>query len=235
MNKLDLPSVTLVCADMVCRDLSRLAVMDCIDCAEFGEVVTVSDVPMGVPGARNLAWPKWEWLEDWQSFIWYEVPKIVTTDHFLVVHWDSWIVDPTAWDPRFLQFDYVGAPWAYDDRYNVGNGGFSLRSMKLAAYVAGHKTKYKIGVPEDDFLCRRYGLSLQMNGFRFADTPTAMRFSQERVRDDKPHFGFHNMVNFPRYLSREEIVERMKLAPEYVTKSAHYREMVAEMDRLAAA
>jgi hypothetical protein len=41
-------------------------------------------------------------------------------------------VNPAAWDPEFLDWDYIGAKWFWAEAgKRVGNGGFSLRSYKL--------------------------------------------------------------------------------------------------------
>ena len=42
------------------------------------------------------------------------------------------MLDGAAWRPEFLDYDYIGAVWPHVlDKYNVGNGGFSLRSKAL--------------------------------------------------------------------------------------------------------
>ncbi len=61
----------------------------------------------------------------------------VETDFCLTVQLDGFVVNPGLWDPTFLDYDYIGAPWrtnlgrALPTNYRVGNGGFSLRSQRL--------------------------------------------------------------------------------------------------------
>ncbi len=56
----------------------------------------------------------------------------VETSHALCIQWDGYVLRGQAWDPAFLTYDYIGAPWPhFSDGHNVGNGGFSLRSRRL--------------------------------------------------------------------------------------------------------
>jgi hypothetical protein len=53
-----------------------------------------------------------------------------------VVQYDGMAANKMHWSDDYYNYDYIGAPWP--DRFTwirpeekVGNGGFSLRSMKL--------------------------------------------------------------------------------------------------------
>jgi hypothetical protein len=147
------------------------------------------------------------------------------------VEWDSWIIDPDMWSPAFLEFDYVGAPWWYNDGLNVGNGGFSLRSAKLAHYVASHREDYPMIHPEDNALCRTYRPKLEQAGFRWADEATASDFSIEHtaVEGHERHFGFHGMGNWPAVLTLPEIGERMRYFNDYVVNHRYLQHMLASL------
>lgn len=43
----------------------------------------------------------------------------IETPHVLVVQYDGFILNPDAWTDEFLEYDYVGAPWWYEDEWNV--------------------------------------------------------------------------------------------------------------------
>lgn len=225
-DKLALPSVTLVAVDTACHDLTAMAIRECTDRADFGDVLVVSDKEIHVSGSAQ-----WHYHEPFAGpeqatrAMWYVLPPLLRTDHFMVVHWDSWIVNPKRWDRDFLAYDYVGAPWWYGDDRNVGNGGFSIRSARLANYMAGSSLPF--AHPEDDALCRRYRPLLEAKGFAWAPVELAARFSFERVAcfPLRDIFGFHGMFNWPHVLSDEQIEERVAKAPDYVLKSVHYDQM----------
>jgi hypothetical protein len=128
----------------------------------------------------------------------YEYSKFMVEDlpmalgamgsHCLVVQRDGVVVNPGAWDPLFLEFDYVGAPWPDGE---VGNGGFSLRSARFRE--ACLELGSCLGA-EDEFLCRANKGRLESMGMRFAPADVAARFSWERCRGRWSYngaFGLH--------------------------------------------
>jgi hypothetical protein len=105
----------------------------------------------------------------------------------LVVQHDGFIVRPESWDRKFLQYDYIGAPW---DNGIVGNGGFSLRSKRLLDVLAEMRDLLTWPHPEDGALCCTYRDELESRGILFAPTDVARRFS---VEDEayQNSFGLH--------------------------------------------
>lgn len=84
-----------------------------------------------------------------------EMHKHVETDFCLTVQLDGFAVNPDLWDSKFLDYDYIGAPWRstwsrkLPEAYRVGNGGFSLRSQKFLREGAKFKwtadwSKYRL-------------------------------------------------------------------------------------------
>lgn len=233
---LQLPDVTLVAADSGQEALTRVALEDCTNRAVFGDHIILGDQPHEIePGGgyhHQHVISTCASLQEWSELIWYVAPRYVQTSHMLVVQWDSWIINPEAWDPTWIAYDYIGAPWHWHpEGSNVGNGGFSLRSKRLMIYLAQNRKTLPLGMPEDDVICRRYRPHLEEAGFKFADHHTAGRFSMERSKWtlDVP-FGFHGMYNWPKVLTREQIAQRLKLATPYVLKSGHCAEMRAIME-----
>jgi hypothetical protein len=224
--------VTLVAVDTACHELTAMAIRECTDKAEFGEVLVLTDEAPGsqrklsAPGAHYHQIAPCQDAEQATRYYWYAVPPLLATDHFMVVHWDSWIVNANKWKRDFLEYDYIGAPWWYaEDDKNVGNGGFSIRSSRLANYMAGSSLPF--AHPEDDALCRRYRPRLEVAGFTWAPTSIAGKFSFERVLFYNPReiFGFHGMFNWPLVLDADQIEERVAKAPPYVTDHIHYKQM----------
>src|ERR1700686_204708 len=224
-KKLALPSVTLVAIDPACHDLTAMAIRECTDRVEFGEVLVLSDKYIDAPGISYGLVEPFTDAEAATRAYWYAVPPLLTTDHFMVVHWDSWIVNPSRWDRDFIAYDYIGAPWWDSDGRNVGNGGFSIRSPRLANPMAGGNLPFK--PPEDGALCRTYRPRLEAAGFEWAPVELASRFSFERpaMIPLKDIFGFHGMFNWPHVLTPEQIEERVAKAPDYVLRHVHYDQM----------
>lgn len=140
-------------------------------------------------------------LLDYNKFMVEGLNDFIKTDFVLTVQPDGFILHPNLWKNRFLNFDYIGAPWPWHG--TCGNGGFSLRSKKFLdlssklKYTPDHQ-QYKM-CPEDNFLClekynRNYFIK---NDVKFADVETALEFSFEHPVFMYPNhsilqsFGFH--------------------------------------------
>ena len=93
---------------------------------------------------------------------------------------------------KFLDFDYIGAPWSKKIKVNddltlnmekncVGNGGFSLRSHKLTEITS--KINYKnLKLPikwEDVIICHYLYEQMIEQGIHFAPPELAAKFSME--------------------------------------------------------
>lgn len=209
--KADLSRVTLVSFDGdTCPELAALSLSDTLEQADFADVLVCGPVQFSDEG-RYIKTKKWVDRLDFGHFFWYELPEIVTTDFLLIVHYDSWIIDGSRWEPKFLDYDYMGAPWWYDDDYNVGHG--TLRSLKLMRYLAERKHHFPLEHPEDDILSRRYRPELEKAGFRWPHERVASRFMFECARPspDSKHFMFHDVFNFPAVLSGERLEQRLDL------------------------
>lgn len=193
----DLRNVSLCSATSVNVLATMRALVRCMQAAEFGEVILFTDVQdvVAPPGIRIVPIPRLTSSQSYSTFILRDLPRWVTLDYCLVAQWDGFILDPASWDPAFLGFDYIGAPWPqFDDECNVGNGGFSLRSQRLLQAC----TRITLGPsePEDVAICRSNRLYLEgSHGIRFANSETAGRFAYERDRQALRPFGFHGVFN----------------------------------------
>lgn len=97
--------------------------------------------PSTLPGMEiiNILIPDFtNFFEDINRICLRLLPRVVATDFNLTIQSDGFAVNPQAWDDRFWEYDYIGAPWPwmwgggpYWPGPIVGNGGFSLRSRKL--------------------------------------------------------------------------------------------------------
>lgn len=189
---LSLPDVTLLGIDWKnpagIKKAAEISQQD----IEFGSVQILTDIPID----GREAYSRWCIQEMW---------RYIPTSHVLVIHADGYVLNWKAWDDDWLQYDYIGATWAYKDNKNVGNGGFSLRSKKLQLILAEDKTITAFH-PEDHIICRTYREHLEKtHDIKFAPEEVANRFSIEaygsHVFEDgnayNGQFGFHGKgVNF---------------------------------------
>jgi predicted O-methyltransferase YrrM len=211
--KLRLPDVTLVMIDTQCHELARLAMEDSLREVEFGDAVIFSDEPIEVAGTCWVKVPKWPNIAECSRFMWYELPNHIQTKWAINIQWDSWIVDAESWTDEFLQYDYVGAPWWYNDNLNVGNG-CALRSSALMRFLQTNKERFPLSVSQEDHLIGRiYRTALEQNGFKWPSETLASRFSMECTRpsNDSRHFMFHDSFNFPFALEGARLAERIRL------------------------
>jgi hypothetical protein len=185
-----------------------MAVDDCLKHAKFGDVKLFTDKDLG----RETVPVKFKNVDEAARFTTYKMPYYIKTSHILFVQYDSWIIDPGMWRDEFLRYDYVGAPWWYNDNMNVGNSGFNLRSVALLKFIAEHEQEFPLKMPEDQVLCRGYRTKLPQ--FKWAPESVAIDFSFERSRPsiESRHFGFHGMFNWPFVLSPDKMAERMNIA-----------------------
>lgn len=136
------------------------------------------------------------WHRGYPQFLYvenYEAWKYVTASHSLTIHLDGYITNPELWDPSWLEYDYIGAPWPEDlNPVRVGNGGFCLKSRALMNRVAALPW---VDVPGDLLVCNHYRQQLIQEGFKFAPVDVAARFSTEAVVPETvtPSFGFHQI------------------------------------------
>ena len=138
--------------------------------------------------------------------------QYVAGTHVLIIQWDSFILHPELWTHDFLQYDYIGAVWPHHPDTPVGNGGFSLRSVKLLEALESPAISRRH--PEDFCICVDNKAHLENEfGIQFAPTNIAEQFSVERS-DWHPAFGFHGFFNFGKALSPEELSAFLDLLPD---------------------
>jgi hypothetical protein len=141
----------------------------------------------------------------------------------LCIQWDGFVLRGEAWDPAFLDYDYIGAPWPhFRDAYNVGNGGFSLRSRRLLE--ACKELPFDRSELEDVLICRRWRPQLEQQGIRFAPERIAQRFAYERTIPTGDEFGFHGAFNLVPLLRPAEALRLFRsLEPAMLARSERWQ------------
>ena len=204
---LDLSEITICAADCATPHLAARALELSIKKCRFGDAILFTDA--AVSGAfKTILIEPLRSKNDYSRFITKELGQHIRTAFVLVVQWDGYVVDPSAWKPTFLEYDYIGAVWPqHADGKNVGNGGFSLRSTKLLRAISGADFRFIENFPEDDLICRVNHAGLTQNhAIRFAPENIAQQFSYEWGAPVGSTFGFHSLSNFWRHVDDTEMV-----------------------------
>lgn len=222
-----LSGVTAVCVDTLHH---RMAIRESMRLAEqpFAQVVLVTDeeglrhLPPQRPDKLRIDLvPTIKSVGEYSRYVLHSLPDHVNTPHALVFQWDGFVLDIQRWRPDFLHYDYIGAPWVGAHASGpraVGNGGFSLRSLKLLRAVreiapdSGDR-------PEDNVICFDLADRLEHEyGIRFAPVSVANHFSVEHMtpanfRGETAElpaqctFGFHGFFNFHLAYGDDELLE----------------------------
>ena len=215
---IDLPDVTLICVSSIDFERTLFAFQKSMQGINFGAVKLISHQDHPEFEKRGIQVERChpiESIDDYSHYMMYSLFKHVKTSHCITIQGDGFIINPEKWDPLWLEYDYIGAPWefsegAYIDPWGnhqrVGNGGFTLRSKKLLevplnAYVhfnVNWGTFYKHmdaqNTAEDGNICVHNRHIYEALGCKFAPVTVAARFSHEKpvpeTRGITP-FGFH--------------------------------------------
>lgn len=185
-----------------------------IDCKNYGNAVSAitktlqqirpektiffTDVDIDVPDVQTVIIPRIESKFDYSTFVMKTLYKHITTTHVLIIQHDGYVLNGDCWDEGWKRYDYIGAPWNYPDTERcVGNGGFSLRSIRLLTDIGMDDFIVPTDL-EDDCICRLYGDYLERKyDIEFAPISVADKFSFELREPYQKTFGFHAYFHQP--------------------------------------
>lgn len=218
---LDLNAVTLVTIDGVGHDVDAVkALKYSTKNINFNKILYITAGEMTPNFCSTVKISKLS-RDDYQKFCVVELANYINTEYFLLIQSDGFVVNPHSWDERFLNYDYVGAPWPnstlaralnnplvrkIDEETSlvlknatglVGNGGFTLRSKRLLDISSKLFKEEYIGTPEDNVICILMRRELENSGIKFPDYRTALQFSCEHrifnniLYSSDHSFGFH--------------------------------------------
>lgn len=202
-TRLSLPQVTLCAVSSVNVAATLRALEACFNQIAFADCLLLTDLVVQTrhPGIRVVPIARLGSSAAYSDFLLSHLVDHVHTSHCLVAQWDGHVLDAQRWQPQFLDYDYIGASWPqFDDGYDVGNGGFSLRSRRLMeacrdpGFVPCH--------PEDVAIGRTNRSWLEEKGLRFAPRELADAFAAERTGNPGSTFGYHGVWNMPRAIGR---------------------------------
>lgn len=212
---LNLNNVTLLCVETREPELAHWAIDKCLSGTQFAKVVLITNLDRVSIKRADIEYvqaPPIKTTKDYSELLLTGLDQYVEGSHVLVIQWDSFVIHPELWTNSFLTYDYIGAIWPHHPTTAVGNGGFSLRSVKLLqamkkpGFVKRHPEDYCICVDNKEFLKQECDI-------RFAPTGVAEQFAVERA-PWHPTFGFHGFFNFGIVLNDAELKAFIKMLPE---------------------
>jgi hypothetical protein len=207
--------------------LGKYNLLNILDQVNFGEVHLYSPDDYGIPEVEWFYADNTISYKDAGEEVTIGLINNIVTSHYITAHWDCQIINPDSWEDKFLDYDYIGAPWPWHKEFQVGCG-FSLMSVKLAKFLLDNKEEFPHKFPFDEVICREYRPRLELVGFKWADVPLANKFSFERGFNPNS-FCFHGFFNWPKIYSKEETMLRFKLANDYIVTKKEYPELLVNI------
>jgi hypothetical protein len=225
-----LDGVSLVCVETRRSRLAVMAMQRCMRRIDFRECLLLgagpgpADLPEPI---RHVTIPQLESVAGYSRFMIRELGDYFAGSHVLIVQWDGFVVHPECWDPAFLEYDYIGAPWHHLGG-TVGNGGFSLRSRRLMEVM--REMDIPEAHPEDYQICVRHRGELESRfHIRFAPREVADRFSWEWREPATPTFGLHGFFNFHRAMEEEELISYLDLCDDDMLRTVQARYLLKHL------
>jgi len=203
-------NLTIVAVDTAYHALTSQAIEQAVKVTGSENVLVMSDQDL-YPGSQFVAIEPITQPE-YSKIILKDLAQYITTDHYLVMQYDGMPIDPAQWNEDYLNYDYIGAPWPWGPpNRRVGNGGFSIRSRKLADACTAENVVFNPpgygdnNYMEDTHICHMYRDFLEQQGIEFAPVELAKQFSAEIPGGRFETFGFHGTLCLPYYLDDDHM------------------------------
>ncbi len=209
---MNLKDVTLVCVEGVNSENALKVLRISRRDLDFGKVKLVATYKPKVmtDGIEYEEIPSMT-AAGYNKFILRNLNDYIDTKYCVLIQTDGFIINPQLWDDEYLKYDYIGAPWKYNQHIQtkyideemrkrnpkdvnlVGNGGFSFRSKKLLEETANcpveFEARYGLHL-EDIYICvNNYDYFIDA-GIKFAPVELANKFSNDPINRNGC-FGFH--------------------------------------------
>jgi len=204
--------ISYVIVDTIQHELGQLALQRSQAAFPLKNAIVFSDKEKPWTASKFVQIEKINSLAEYSRILLQDVIQHVETEHCLIIQYDGFVINPDIFSKLFLFYDYIGATWPHRTLYNVGNGGFCLRSRRLMEIVAKNFKNHDLRFPEDHLIARNYRAILEDQfNLKFAPADVANHFSQELTQQPWPTFGFHGFHLLPQVYKNNltELFERM--------------------------
>lgn len=203
--------ITVVIVGNIHLEAMRFAIDNTLENTPGVEaVLQVGSIPLGYGKVVHLR-ENFN-IQDYNYFIIKNLWAHIQTEFALIIQYDGMAANKLHWTDDYFNYDYIGAPWPerftwIKSEERVGNGGFSLRSMKLIESLRDSFIKFEnnprfenedavISQGHSAFLKRKYDI-------KYAPIELANKFSHEWCNPTGETFGFHGMWNFPLFFNEK--------------------------------
>lgn len=227
---LNLSTVTLLCVETRDPELAHWAIDQCRKRAQFAKTVLITDLKVLSDKRSDIEYiqaPEIKTTKDYSDLLLTDLDQYVIGSHVLVIQWDSFVIHPELWTNKFLDYDYIGPVWPHHPETPVGNGGFSLRSVKLlkAIKTPGFLKKH----PEDYCICVDNKIFLERQcDIQIAPVNIAEQFGIERSPWHKA-FGFHGFFNFGKVLDDVQLRDFLTILPNNYVNGLDSYDLIADL------
>jgi len=228
---IQLNNVTLVTIDTEpdVIPLTRAAARETLKIINPKDFIFFGNEPLGL-GERYYPINRFRSSKEYARFLLKNLWPFITTTHIITIHWDGFPTNEVRWRSEFLDYDYIGAPWIWSfEGFNIGNGGFSIRSKKLldlcASDIVDLDWEY-FGGGEDVMIGIKHRKFLENNNCKFPSPLLAAQFSYEAGPLNENAFGFHSPVNIPLYASENYLMENAEYLFKKIKANAQGKEIL---------
>lgn len=229
--KPNLRDITICAADCLTPELALIAIEKSMMQCDFKRAILFTDKSISHKKDIELInIKKLNSQNDYSRFILKELHKYIKTKFILIVQWDGYVLNGKKWDNRFYNYDLIGAKWHWHkDSYTVGNGGFTLRSLKLQKVMASHEFPFVKNLGEDAQICKFYREKLiKKYKIKFASEAVADKFSYERRPVHINTFGFHGFFNFYRHVYGQDLEIITNHINKKIFSTKEFRELLIQ-------
>lgn len=203
MSKIDLKNTTLVSITSNKVQETLKAIEICKQNIDFFKTILFTDIST----EYTYKISKINSVVEYNEFSYYELPKYIDSDFVLTIQWDGFIVNSNSWTDDFFLYDYIGAPWPWNNM--CGNSGFCLRSKKFlkAQQILSQQFKLEIdttygkdALHDDVMMCLKLRDKFIEYDCKYAPIEIGYRFSTEHgVYNNHNSFGFHDFRQQPQF------------------------------------
>jgi hypothetical protein len=203
-----LPQVTLICIDTVNHGPAIMAIKKTLEQITPARTIFFTDIDIQddqfdvikiQPLRSKDDYSHWmvKELGKYTSYL-MEGKQAIDTTYILVIQHDGYVIDSSCWTYEFLEYDYIGALWPFEqDGLRNGNGGFSLRSTRLHVILTEDPLLIAAS-PEDAVISRTYRSYLESKyNLSWAPDHLCEQFSYECGVPKNKTFGFHGKFHLP--------------------------------------
>jgi len=227
---LDLSNVTLLCVETRDPDLAHWAIDQCLSATRFAKIVLLTDLKRlsdKRPDIEYVQAPQIRTTKDYSDLLLTDLDQYVEGTHVLVIQWDSFVIHPELWTDEFLTYDYIGSVWPHHPETPVGNGGFSLRSVKLLKAIK--RPEFIKKHPEDYCICVDNRVFLEQEcDIQIAPVNIAEQFAIERSTWCEA-FGFHGFFNFGKVLNDSQLRDFLTMLPNNYVNGLDSYDLIADL------